>query len=146
MTKSGFYEIILFGFGEFQGCSVHAVTESGRFWTVIENVSEVSAAGAANDFGAGHAMRFIYDLFHMGGFNRPEKAWPAGSRVVLGVRAEQWGSACRAGIGAFFLVVIIRMRKRSFCAFFKQNETLLPGELLLPFFLGFLNFSHVIVF
>lgn len=136
----------LFGFGEFQRRSVHAVTESGRFWAVVENVPEVPAAGAAHYFGTDHTMASIHNLLHISSINGLKEAWPAGSRIVLGVGTEQRSSASRAGVGTLFLIVIIRMRKRPFRAFFEQNEALLPGELLLPFFLRFLNFSHVFVF
>jgi hypothetical protein len=65
MTRSGFYENILFGFVEFQCSAVHAIPESGRFGAVIENVSQMTAAGPANYLRTSHTMGFVYDLFHI---------------------------------------------------------------------------------
>ena len=65
MTRSGFYENILFGFMEFQCSAVHAISQSCRFGAVIENVSQMTAAGSANYLRTGHTVGLVYDLFHI---------------------------------------------------------------------------------
>ena len=68
---------------ERQGEAVEAVAFAGGRGTIIENMTEVAAAAAAVDFGAGGKPAFILLGANRAGYSVPE-AGPAGFTVVFG--------------------------------------------------------------
>ena len=87
-AHTGFHEadirISSGGGDEDQGGGVHAVAQSRRLRTVIEDVAEVRVAFAAQDFGALHEERSIANGANvLGSYWRPE-ARPSGVRIELG--------------------------------------------------------------
>src|SRR6201992_3184182 len=89
---------------EAQGGRVDAVALAGRARPVAEDVAQVTAAAAAQDFGAAHehaVVRAQLDRVLGGGL---EEARPAGGGVELGVGPAQAGPAPGAHVGAGLLV------------------------------------------
>src|SRR5260221_4823855 len=76
--------------------AVHAVAQARRLRSVIEQMPEMTAAAAAMDRRAGHAVGLV--LFGTDGFlqRRPE-ARPAGAALELRGRRKQIEIAARAG-------------------------------------------------
>src|SRR5271167_1084628 len=69
---------------EGHGDAVHAVSQAGGRRAVIEHVTEVAAAPAAQNFGASHAqagVRSFYDAV----VQRFPETWPTGATVELGI-------------------------------------------------------------
>src|SRR5271157_1015727 len=81
---------------ESQGHAVHAIAESGRFWSVVENVAKVTVAPAAGHRGADHSVGPVVVGIHRIVERRPE-ARPAGAAVELGRGREKVGGAAGAG-------------------------------------------------
>src|SRR5215470_14646513 len=84
---------------------VDAVTQMRRRRAVVEHMAEMTAAPAAVDFGAGHAVAPVGR-----GFDRAlhgiVEARPAGAAIEFLLRHEQWLTAPRAleGAVAFFII------------------------------------------
>src|SRR5205085_9595111 len=74
---------------------VHAIAQAGRLWPVREDMAEMAAAAAAQDFGPLHEQSSIRP-----GDDRarqwPEETRPARAAVELGRGAEQRQGAARA--------------------------------------------------
>src|SRR5208282_3636977 len=62
-----------------QGCGVHAISQTGRLRTVIENVPKVRVALRSADLCAFHAKSIV--IFPNDGLfaDRSREAWPAGA-------------------------------------------------------------------
>jgi len=103
---------------EFQSRRVHAITEVGRGWAVVQNVPKVGIAPPAQDLGrvfapcqppcrwhnAKRKIIFRADVFVR---NRRPEARPSGSRFVLRIGTEKRIVATEAAVDAFFVVVPI---------------------------------------
>src|SRR5437764_5926692 len=94
VNKSG----LLLGF--FESRRIDAVSQSGRRWTVVENVTEVSVALAAHHFGALHeqtSVRLRCDALRRGGL---VKTRPSGARIELCVGVEELVTAAHATVNS----------------------------------------------
>src|SRR5690242_20347726 len=72
---------------EHQREAVHAVAQSGRLRTVVEDVTQMAAAAAAMDLGARHAEGPVI-CGADGVLERLEEARPAGAALELGIGGE----------------------------------------------------------
>src|SRR3954471_6503681 len=68
---------------------IHAIPEPGRSRAVIEDVAQVAAAAAANDFIALHAVTRVGGDGHFVRCDRLEETRPAGTGFEFGVGAEE---------------------------------------------------------
>src|SRR5688572_26557845 len=96
--------LLLFCF-KFERGRVHAIAQAGWLWAVVENVAEMAFAPGAFNLDTLFAKALV-DLFYNVLFvNRPEKAWPAGVGLILGIRAENRQAAAGTVIRSFLLVL-----------------------------------------
>jgi len=94
-----------------QGGGVDAVPESRRFRTVVKDVSQVRAAVRALDLDAPHEEAGVGDLLHPVLLHRRPEARPAGPRVELCPRGEEFVTADHARVHAVPVVVPILPRE-----------------------------------
>ena len=73
---------------EDQGCRIHAISFSGWGGAVIEDVAQVGAGLAVDDFPSFHAVAIVFDEADCVGGDRREETGPAGVRIEFGFRAE----------------------------------------------------------
>src|SRR6185312_8571889 len=79
-----------------------------------------------------HPIRIIlYDLDRFW-VDRFEKTWPARSRIKLGVGTKQGLAGGGAQIGAFFVVIPIRVVKGLLGALFDHDIISIPRQYFLP--------------
>src|SRR5262249_46566762 len=86
---------------------IDAVPQMGGRRAVVEDVTEMTAAPAAADFGAGHAVAPVNRGFDRS-FHRIVEARPAGAAVEFLLRHEQRLGAPRTYKGAVAFFVIER--------------------------------------
>lgn len=85
---------------ELQRQRVHAVTQTGRTWAVVEDVAEVALATRAAHFGAQHAETGVAEFDHIVPGNRLPEARPARAGIEFGGVVVQRRGATRAAIKA----------------------------------------------
>src|SRR5688500_2127448 len=100
--------------------AVDAVAQAGRLRSVVENMTEMSAAATAMHFGPQHPEGAVFGLAE-GVFQRLIKARPAGAALVFGLRGKQRQVAAGAGEDALALFLQQRARARAFGAVFAQD-------------------------
>ncbi len=118
---------------------VDAVALSGRRRTVFKQVAQVSTAFAANDFGAQHAVRSIFDKLYTLWLNDIEEAGPAAMAIELLIRSEEGLTASSALVASIFSVSPIGACAWIFGPLLTQNVILLRGQLFAPLLIGLLN-------
>ena len=67
-----------------QGHAVDAISQSGRRWSIFEDVPEVASAGVANDLHPSHAMTQIHPLIDAIGACGLVEAGPATVALEFG--------------------------------------------------------------
>lgn len=65
----------------------------------------MGVADVTHNFGARHAMRMICNLSHMLGIERLEIAWPAATRIKLGVGFKKRCITAYASVDAVLVVI-----------------------------------------
>lgn len=117
---------------EAQRHTVIAVTQSGRFRPVLENMAMMPAAARAMVFRARHEQ-FAVCFGLEGVVDTRKKTWPTGTAIKLHIRREQRLTASGANECSPAVLVVERTGEAALCAFLPQHLVLLPGQLLTPF-------------
>jgi len=76
-------------FREFHCYTIHAITQSSGFWTVIEDVAKVTTTDVTKNLCTYHPVAFIAVFFQCIFGNGRVKARPARSRIKFRIRREQ---------------------------------------------------------
>jgi hypothetical protein len=133
----------LLGCVEVQGDGVDAVAQAGGRRAVLEDVAEMGAAAAAQDFRSPHAVACVMLRIHDSFGDGLVEAGPAGAGVEFGVGIEQRLAAAHAFEHAFSLVVVVLSAEWAFGALQPRDDILLVGEHLPPFFIrSCYTFAH----
>src|SRR5882762_634277 len=120
---------------EHQRKAVHAVAQTSRLRSVVEDVTEMAAAAAAMNFGPQHPQGPVFGLAD-GVVERLIKARPAGSALEFRLRREQRQVAAGAGEDALAMLLEQRARSRTLGALLAQDVILLRRQLRAPFRIG----------
>ena len=99
----------------------------------MENVAEVTAAAAAEDFGSGHSVASIEIFEDFILIDYIGKGGPAAVGVEFAVGPEQDLAAGGAFIDAGLEEVIVFAGEGAFGTFLPEDEELIGGQFLLPF-------------
>src|SRR5207247_7965125 len=75
--------LVLFSLNEREGCGVHAIALAGRGGTIVEHVTQVGVATAANHFRARAEPATVFQQSAIVFIDRLPEARPAGSRIKL---------------------------------------------------------------
>src|SRR5258708_24268240 len=68
---------------------IHAITQPGRFWTILEDMAKMSIAPRAENLSAGFSQAVVSSFPDVSfGYRRP-KAGPASVRLELCLRTKQ---------------------------------------------------------
>src|SRR6201996_8613028 len=126
-----------------QGESIHAVAQAGRLRPIVENVTEVTAAAAAVNFGPQHSEGAVFALAD-GVFERLPKTRPAGAALIFRCRGEQRQIAAGTGEDALAMLLEQRACPRSFGAFLAQDFILLRRQLRAPFRVGLFDLEFLL--
>src|SRR2546426_9798144 len=116
---------------EFGRGGVDAVPQPGRPWPVIEHVPQVGTTVGTFDLRAAHEQAPILLLANVSFLNGRPETRPAGPRVELGPRCEEFGPADDAKIHARVVVVPIFSGEGSFRPLVYDDVVLKRRELLL---------------
>src|SRR2546426_1234597 len=116
---------------EFERGGVDAVPQPGRPWPVIEHVPQVGTTVGTFDLRAAHEQAPILLLANVSFLNGRPETRPAGPRVELGPRCEEFGPADDAKIHARVVVVPIFSGEGSFRPLVYDDVVLKRRELLL---------------
>ncbi len=114
----------LIRFAEFQRCGIDAVAQTGRIGAIFEQMSQVGVTIAANDFHSFHVMTVIVLLLDVLLGHWGEEAGPPASRIIFGVRTEQFASAADAPIQPLFMVVPVFACEGFFGSFLSRDPVL----------------------
>src|SRR6202043_1978031 len=125
-----------------QGEAVHAVAQAGRLRPIVENVTEVTTAAAAMNFGPQHPEGAVFGLAD-GIFKRLPKTRPAGAALIFRFRGEQRQIAAGAGEDALAMLLEQRAAPRAFGAFLAQDFILLRRQLRAPFCIGLFDLEFL---
>ena len=68
----------------------------------------------ADDFGTDHAVGAVDDFFHIVLVEGFEIAWPAATRLKLGIGFEQRRIAAHTGVNTVFVMVMVASREGTF--------------------------------
>src|SRR5437660_11468906 len=74
---------------EYKRFRIDAIAQTGRRWTILEDVAQVSVTAGAKDFRASHAVALVFmrdDVFLGNGLKETR---PTGSRLELRARGKQ---------------------------------------------------------
>src|ERR1700722_685369 len=123
--------------------SVHAVAQAGRLRPIVENVTEVTTAAAAVNFGPQYPEGAIFMLAHRV-VERLPKTRPAGAALKFRCRGEQRQIAAGAGEDALAMLLEKRARPRAFGAFLAQDFILLRRQLRAPFRVGLFDLEFLL--
>src|SRR5579872_3838657 len=118
---------------EAEGNAVHAVAQTGRLRTVVEDVAEMRPAYGALRFDAHHAMAAISLFLDRVAGNRRGEAGPAGARIELRFGSEERRPTCDAAVEPGVLFVPIWAGEGPLGAGLASNPILLGRELGAPF-------------
>src|SRR3981081_4055455 len=122
--------------------AVHAVAQPGRLRPIVEDVTEMAAAGAEVNFGPQHPEGPVFGLAD-GVLERLVKARPAGAALEFRLRGEQRQVAAGAGEDALAMLLEQRARTRALGALLAQNLILLRRQLRAPFRIGLFDFEFL---
>src|SRR4030088_701363 len=118
-----------------QGEAVHAVAQAGWLRSIVEHMTEMTAAAAAVNFGPRHPKGPVFGLAD-GVFQRLVKTRPAGAALEFRLRGEQRQVAAGAGEDTLAMLLEQRARSRAFGALLAQDVVLLRRQLRAPFRIG----------
>ena len=127
---------------EFQRCRIYTITLTGRWWAVIENMTEVGITMGAQQFDATAAETVIRALGDFCCIQFAVKTWPATTRVVFAARAEQGVTTTNAVIKPRLSMVAVFSAERCFGTSFAGYAVLFRIQLSLPLLLVFGDFFH----
>src|ERR1700722_16970208 len=125
-----------------QGESIHAVAQAGRLRSIVENMTEVTTAAAAVNFGPQHPEGAVFMLAD-GIFKRLPKTRPAGAALIFRFRGEQRQIAAGTGEDALAMLLEQRARPGAFGAFLAQDFILLRRQLRAPFRIGLFDLEFL---
>ena len=98
--------LLHFGFVlEYQCGGIEAVAQACRWRAVVKDMSEVTAATGAEDFGADHAQGNIVDLRNVFGCEGAIEAGPSRTGVELRAGSKERESASCAEVDAILVVI-----------------------------------------
>src|SRR5258708_27253365 len=120
---------------ECESDAVDAIAQAGRLGTVIEDVTQMTAAAAAVNCGSHHAEGRILGR-HDRSLNRRPEAWPAGSAVEFRGRGEQVEVTARASEVASTLLVKQRAGEGVLGRALAQHGKLVGRQELAPLGVG----------
>ena len=109
---------------------------------VREDVAQVAPAARAGDLGPGHEERLVLVQLHGAGHRGLGEAGPAGTRVELGVRAEQLIAAGPAAVHPVGLGVRVGAGEGRLSALLAQDVKALGRQLLAPLLIGLIKLGH----
>src|SRR3954447_9243928 len=123
---------------KYQCEAVDAGTQAGRFWSIVEDVAEVTAAATAMNFSPQHPKRAVLGFADCI-LERLIETRPTRAALELGLRGEQRQIATGAGEGA--LAVLLQQRAGTWALgpLLAQDLVLLRRELCAPFRVGFFD-------
>lgn len=125
---------------KFERCRINAVTEPCWSWTIVKNMSQVSVAFFACNFGSGHAMTFIENKIDTVFIRSIAKSWPSAPGIIFLRRCKQNRSASNTGIFSGLVKFVVFAGKRSFCSLFACYMKLHGCKNLLPLLIGLYYF------
>ena len=125
-----------------QSARVDAVAQAGGVRTVVEHVSEVASAAAAQDLGPPHPEAAVLANLDVLRDGRLVEAGPAGAGIELGVGAEQLGATAGAVVHPVVLDVHVLARERPLGAVAAQDLVLVGREALPPLLVSQVNFGR----
>ena len=99
-------------------------------------MAKVGVTTAAVNFAARHAVAEVLLGADVLDGDRLKEAWPARSRVKLGIRAKERKTASYARIDACLVVVVEDPAEGAFCALCSSHFVLLRWELCPPLLVG----------
>ena len=85
-----------------QAHSIDAVPQTGRWWTIIEYMSQVSFASSTLYFCPSHAQCVVSRINNALLRNGLKKTWPTTSAVKFGIAFKKGIAACHTVVGANF--------------------------------------------
>src|SRR4249919_4334145 len=123
----------LVGVREAQGDGIHAIAQTGRRRTIVEDVTKVRIAATAGNRRAFHADQIVTggDFVYLG--DRLPETRPAGAGVELGRGIEQRGVAADAAIDAAIVQVPVFAGERALGAGFAGDVIRARRQLFSPF-------------
>src|SRR6266404_8108235 len=127
---------------EDQRKAVHAVAQAGRLWPIVEDVTEMTAAAAAVDFGPQHPKGAVFGLAD-GVVERLINTRPAGAALEFRLRGEQRQVAAGAGEDTLAVLLEQRARSRTLGALLAQDLVLLRRQLRAPFRIGLFDLEFL---
>ena len=113
--------------------AVHTIALASRFWSVLEDMTQMPTAAAAMNFGSRHekaAVRLSSDCLVEG---RPE-AGPTSAAVKLGIRLKHRLPATGAMVEPGLILHVERARARTLGAVFSQHPVLCRRQFTPPLF------------
>src|SRR6202051_1310688 len=122
--------------------AVHAVAQPGRLWSIVEDVTEMTATTAAVNFGPHHPKGAVFGLAD-GVLERLIKTRPAGAAFIFRLRGEQRQVAAGAGEDALAMLLEQRARSRALGAFLAQDFILLRRQLCAPLRVGLFDLEFL---
>ncbi len=111
---------------------VDAIALAGRSGSVVEDVPQVPAAGAAEDLGAAHEQAVVGVQLDGFGDRRLGEAGPAGAGVELGVGREQLRTTGRTAVDAVGVAVEVLTAECRLCTGLTQDALLRRSEPAAP--------------
>ena len=105
-------------------------------------MAKVGATTAAVNFAARHAVTEVLLGADVLVSDRLKEAWPARSRVKLGIRAKERETASYARVDTCLVVVVENPAEGAFCALRSSDFVLLRCELCHPLLVGFDDSRH----
>src|SRR5215472_11127216 len=142
-SRSGDRRYVL-GLHELQRGRVHAVTQAGRAWAVVEDVAEMGVTLGALHLVAYHAQADVAAGLDVLFGDRLPEAGPAGAGIKFRRRAEKGIVAADAAEQTLRVQVPILAGESALGAGVPRDIILLGCQLGLPFGVGLYNFGHAL--
>ena len=120
---------------EIEDYGIHAIAFAGRRRTVVEEMSEMRATAAAEDFRSVHVQGCVQLIGDRAGADGLEETWPAAGAGELGVRPEERVAAGGAVVRAdAFMVPVFACKCRLSCLHARdgvdaRRKNLLPDRI-----------------
>src|SRR4051812_28531940 len=119
-------------FLQLQRRGVHAITEAGRLWAIVEDVTKMTFAACTQNLGAVHEKLAIGFRLNRLRRNRRVETRPAAARFVLRFRIKKFLTAACALVNALLVTVRILAGPGALRPLLAQDVVLHWGQLLFP--------------
>ena len=128
---------------QFQRQRIDAIAQACGPRAIVENMTQVRVATAAQYFGAVHSVRMIRMFFHNFIVGGRGETWPTTARVELGIGSKKLLATTDTLINAGRIGGLIFAGKGWFRTLLAGHMILIRRELLLPLGSGLMHFfSH----